>query len=156
MNIENKSPKKILDLHSSQAPVNLQAIANDLGVNILHADLGEDIAGVVRKDLMFGGSSGYLILVNSRDGTNRQRFTIAHELAHFLLHKEYIGDGIKENALYRSNLSNSMERQANRLAANILMPRILVDKLMSQYKGDITLVAKKLQVSQEALKILLS
>lgn len=41
-----------------------------------------------------------------------------------------------------------MERQANRLAANILMPRILVDKLMSQYKGDITLVAKKLQVSQ--------
>lgn len=43
-------------------------------------------------------------------------------MAHFLLHKEDIGDGIHDDALYRSKLSTFQEVQANKLAADILMP----------------------------------
>ena len=49
--------------------------------------------------------SGYAIFVNKGDRyKTRQRFTIAHKIAHFILHREAIGDGIVDDALYRSGL----------------------------------------------------
>jgi len=48
---------------------------------------------------------------------------VAHEIAHYLLHRDQIGQGITDDALYRSSLSDSREAEANRLAADILMPR---------------------------------
>lgn len=151
-----KSKIDIIEKYSKEAPVNLVGIANDFGIAIHASNLGSQVAGVIKKDDKLGGSSGYVILVNQNDAPYRQRFTIAHELSHFILHKFFIGDGIQEDPLYRSGLSNTMERQANRLAANILMPLSLVKQLLKDYNCDITVIAKKLEVSKKALEILLS
>lgn len=66
-----------------------------------------------------GGTSGVAIYVNKGHHVNRRRFTTAHEIAHFILHQDFIGDGIADDGLYRSKLSNAMEAQANKLAADI-------------------------------------
>ena len=60
----------------------------------------------------------------------RRRFTIAHEIAHFLLHRDKIGDQLSDDAMYRSSLSSDDERAANRLAADILMPMGLIQDYM--------------------------
>ncbi len=71
----------------------------------------------------------YAIYSNRKDPKVRRRFTYAHELAHFLLHKEHISDRLRENLLFRSILSNQQEIEANNLAADVLMPLPILNEL---------------------------
>src|SRR3546814_8751462 len=81
---------------------------------------------MIRKDAERGGESGFAIYVNGSHPRVRRRFSIAHEIAHFALHRNLIGDGVTDDAMYRSNLSSAVEVQANRMAADILMPWHLI------------------------------
>src|SRR3546814_15171584 len=81
---------------------------------------------MIRKDAERGGESGFAIYVNGSHPRVRRRFSIAHEIAHFALHRNLIGDGVTDDAMYSSNLSSAVEVQANRLAADILMPWHLI------------------------------
>ncbi|MCW8336641.1 ImmA/IrrE family metallo-endopeptidase [Vibrio paucivorans] len=134
-------------------PVKVGALAKAFGIVVKSSTLAAGISGEIKKD----ERSGYVIRVNRHDVKARQRFTLAHEIAHFLLHKDSIGDGIVDDILYRSSLSDTMEAQANRLAADILMPMPYVNKKMaelSQYREEerIEKVASLLEVSITALK----
>ncbi|MDP9139968.1 MAG: ImmA/IrrE family metallo-endopeptidase, partial [Pseudomonadota bacterium] len=91
---------------------------------------------------------------NRHDPPKRQRFTVAHEIAHFLLHRDDIGDGISDDVLYRSNLSDKREQQANRLAADILMPATLIANAKEDAEekgvGDVALYLSEMFVVSEA------
>ena len=105
------------------------------------------------RDNLNGGLSGYSIVVNSTEARVRRRFTIAHEIAHFLCHRFEIGDGVQDDVYYRSGLSDAMEAQANRIAADIIMPRDLIRRLIDSEMEDVGMLANQLQVSEQALKI---
>lgn len=135
-------------------PVRLPQIAQALGIPVKAATLGPGISGELRPD----GHGGFVIRVNRHDPLKRQRFTVAHEIAHYLLHRDEIGDGIEDDVLYRSDLSDLREQQANRLAADILMPRSLLadEKEAANEKGvgDIVLyLAERFAVSEAAMRI---
>ena len=74
-------------------------------------------------------------------------------MAHFLLHCELIGSGIVDDALYRSQLSSQVETEANRLAADILMPYTLIERLQKEGTRSVDGLAKVLEVSSVAMKI---
>lgn len=78
---------------------------------------------------------------------------VAHEVAHHVLHLDSIGDGITDDALYKSGLSNRQEAQANRLAADILMPWKLLDPLLDNGEANITELADIFLVSKSAMSI---
>ncbi|OJF97605.1 ImmA/IrrE family metallo-endopeptidase [Pararhizobium antarcticum] len=107
-------------------PINVVGLANRLGIKVYEADWPSTISGKIQKDREKGGHSGFAIFVNKSHSRNRRRFTIAHEVAHFVLHEDLIGDGVFDDALYRSGLPNKIEQQANGLAADILMPYQIV------------------------------
>ena len=76
--------------------------------------------------------------------SGRCRFTIAHEIAHFMIdqhrpaaqyHRTF--DAEKKYSVAEMNeLFNIVENQADRLAAAILMPRFMVDRALDDfYKG---------------------
>lgn len=135
------------------APIRLSELARGLGVKVKAATLAPGISGEIRPE-----DNGFIIRVNRHDPPRRQRFTVAHELAHFILHRDDIGDGIRDDVLYRSNLSDRREAQANRLAADILMPKSLLDdaKEAAEEKGvgDIALyLADEFAVSEAAMRI---
>lgn len=136
-----------------QLPVKLSALARAFGVPIRASTLPAGISGEIRPD-----GHQFAIKVNRHDGSRRQRFTIAHELAHFLLHRDQIGKGITDDALYRSSLSDSREAEANRLAADILMPELLVaEELAAARRQGIDdlagYLADRFDVSEAAMKI---
>lgn len=63
--------------------------------------------------------------MNARHSRCRRRFTIAHEIGYFILHRDLIGDGIHDlgsGLEMRSKLQSSLEAQANQYAKSILMP----------------------------------
>jgi len=114
---------EIVRRHQNEPPVQIVPIANDMGLNVYRvSDWKDTLSGMIVRDKERGGKSGYAIFVNASHAQTRRRFTIAHELAHYALHGNLIGDGIKDDALYRSGLSSKVEAQANRYAADILMP----------------------------------
>lgn len=103
----------------SQVPVPVGEIASRLGLDVFSITLDSNISGLIRKT----GNSTFEIQVNNTDAPVRQRFTVCHEIAHYLLHRVHIdAAGIEDNILYRSKLSNSQESEANKFAAALLLP----------------------------------
>lgn len=128
-------------------PVKITKISKAFNINVYEVLMSENISGAIIKEY-----DKYIIYVNAADGRNRRRFTIAHEISHFILHKEQIDDNLTDNAMYRSRLSNVLERQANRLASEILMPAELVFNLLNKNKS-ISEMACLFEVSEEAMRI---
>lgn len=148
------TPGEIIAKYQTEAPVKIVAIAEELGIRVweLH-DLPEGYSGKIWKDPVNGGSSGYSIGVRASEASVRKRFTVAHEIAHFILHRDRLDGCLIEDILYRSGLSSREETQANQMAADILMPFPLIRKLVDQGAKSLEQLAAKLQVSQQALKI---
>lgn len=139
--------------HQDTAPVRLSQLAKALGVPVKAATLAPGISGEIRPT-----DEGFVIRINRHDPSKRQRFTVAHELAHFLLHSDQINAGICDDVLYRSSLSDQREAQANRLAADILMPDDLVLASVEEAReigvGDLVLyLAEQFSTSEGAMRI---
>lgn len=104
-----------------EAPVPIGQIAEKLGLEIVSLTLPYDISGLIKR--VSDNPARYQIQINNTDAPVRQRFTVAHEIGHFLLHiGEIDSDGITDSILYRSKLSDKKEAEANRLAAAMLLP----------------------------------
>jgi len=148
--------REIVDSFLREAPIRLSALASALGLRVISAKLPKGISGEIRPDPET--RSGFSIRVNMGDPARRQRFTVAHEIGHYLLHRDEIGDGITDDVLYRSTLSDSREAQANRLAADLLMPPQLVSHWTEKARnlqGDnfVSFLSDKFNVSAAAMKI---
>ncbi|MDC9529175.1 ImmA/IrrE family metallo-endopeptidase [Pseudoalteromonas sp. Angola-7] len=135
-------------------PVAIGKVAQSFGIVVKKATLEGNLAGEIKE------TDGIVtIRVNSHDVKARQRYTIAHEIAHYLLHRHLLKDGIQDTPLYRSHLSSTIEREADSLAADILMPDHIVQNLLSNHSQDYKneklyeIVAESLGVSKTALKI---
>lgn len=152
--------RAVLDRFLSEYPVKLGHLAKELGVAIRVSSLGTGISGAISRD-----GNQYVIKVNRNEARERQRFTIGHELAHFLLHRTIIDsspDGITDTVLYRSGAPERIEYEANRLAADIVMPMRLIEKELRENFGgvvtDATIesLASQFEVSKAAMEIRLS
>jgi Zn-dependent peptidase ImmA (M78 family) len=135
------------------APVNVVAIAQALGLSVWEEVLDKNISGKLFRDPVNGGSSGFSIVVNAPDALNRKRFTVAHEIAHFILHRNQIGEGLSDDTFYRSGLSTAQEVEANKMAADIIMPYQLIDSLQRNGTVSVSDLARALQVSEVAMMI---
>ncbi|MBO9501995.1 ImmA/IrrE family metallo-endopeptidase [Brevundimonas sp. A19_0] len=140
----------------AETPVRLSSLARVLGVRVQSSTLPAGISGEIRPDPERQG--GFLVRVNRHDSPKRQRFTVAHELAHFLIHRDQIGDGIKDDILYRSRLSDRREAEANRLAADLIMPADLIDEWLRRstalrVENPVEYLAQAFNVSEQAMKI---
>lgn len=105
-----------------QPPVPVEKMAKDAGAKVVRNDFKEDVSGVlIRRD------GTVVIGVASSQSDERQRFTIAHELAHLLLHD---GEEVHVDKMFRVNLRSPLsskaedveEIEANAFAASLLMP----------------------------------
>ena len=85
-------------------------------------DVDERLAG-----FLFVTPSVGLVFVSASDPVPRQRFTAAHELGHFVLHRQEMGGRVSiadtpANIELTDEQSDRHEREANRFAVELLMP----------------------------------
>jgi predicted transcriptional regulator len=147
-----KSPFQIISEYQKAPPVDVDALARALGIKVNYIELDEGIYGSLNRHPTWGGPSGYVIFINKKDPRVRQRFTLAHEIAHFVLHRDLIDSEVVDRAMYRSDLSTAHETQANRLAADILMPGHLLRREFAETK-DVAVLARRFDVSMAAMEI---
>lgn len=147
------------------APVDINKIAKNLRIQIITQSAEDELAGFLLRKF---DKKTAIIGVNENHPLNRQRFTIAHEIGHFCLHN-YEGvhfDG--KNTGLQVHLRNSKsaegtnieEREANLFAAELLMPKMLLEKdiavvqeiyLLDENDQSIKNLANNYQVSVRAL-----
>ncbi len=159
-NLEERAENTLRDTESYKVPVPIHLVAQRLNLTLEATALGDKVSGmlVVQGDQ---GAIGY----NSAHARVRQRFTISHEIAHYLLHARKSGKAqlfIDKQVTYRRDESssagvNSEEIEANQLGAALLMPRGLVQQEVRAQDLDlddseaIDLLAKRFQVSTAAM-----
>lgn len=123
-------------------------------------DIGEPSAKLAGF-LFFAGRIG-TAFVNADDILVRRRFSAAHELGHAVLHREVMGRFIADPTISESDeATTEMEREANRFAAELLMPaeviRARADELKREHgrcpRGVLEYrLAAELLVSGEAIR----
>jgi Zn-dependent peptidase ImmA (M78 family) len=143
-----------------QLPVPVEKIIKKLGISVRFSPLDDELSGMaVIKD----GVS--VIGVNALHHPNRQRFTMAHELGHHVMHRDLINGTIhidKGFTLWRGKLAeqgtDSIEIEANAFASELLLPRDLIsnvvglDTLDMDDEHSMNIFAKRFKVSTMALR----
>ena len=141
----------------TKPPVPVEKIAENLGLDVRFAPLEGDLSGALVRE----GGEVY-IGVNSLHHSNRRRFTIAHEIAHFVLHEGVTLHVDKDFRINRrdndsSKAVNPEEMEANRFAAEMLMPTRFVVKDIEALRNVDQLaldsMARRYRVSPLAMRI---
>ena len=120
-------------------PVPVEKLAKGLGVRVEFNPFDDELSGMA-----FLRDGKPVIGVNANHHPNRQRFTIAHELGHILLHHRELEAAvlIDKNFIPRNSVSaegiDPLERQANAFAAELLMPVKFVRKVLSKSARDLS------------------
>ncbi|MDR0675826.1 MAG: ImmA/IrrE family metallo-endopeptidase [Elusimicrobiota bacterium] len=109
--------------------IDIVSLANTLGIAVYSEIMDSDESAFIVKD-----GEQFKIIVNENQNKERQRFSIAHEIAHFVLHKSHISDGSKIGRESIDSLDNEKEIEADDLAANIIMPVKYVDEYLETLK----------------------
>jgi hypothetical protein len=143
----------IIRRFQNSTPVDVTKISEALGLRVWESDdLPNGISGKIMRDPVNGGPEKFSIVVRASDPFVRKRFTVAHELAHYVLHRNLIGSELSDDVLYRSGLTTRQEAQANGLAADILMPKHLINQTIT-FEVNPDKLAKQFQVSTQAMRI---
>jgi len=143
----------------SGLPVDVEGISRSVGLKVIDFPFQEDISGVLVLDEE-GATIGY----NPNESNVRKRFSIAHELGHFILHARNSTSGMfMDKLLFRKNITTysskeeEIEREANYFAANLLMPAQLVINEVNKLnhskddEENIKILSKKFDVSVSAM-----
>jgi hypothetical protein len=130
---------------------------------------GVPVFGVEESDeplvgfLFRSGNAAWAYVCNDeKNPIGRQRFTAAHELGHAVLHRDRMKGYIADATISETDdATGDMEREANRFAAELLMPEEVIreraEELMMEHKACPRLVlayrlASELLVSREAVR----
>lgn len=161
--IARRKARELLESRSvRKPPVPVEQLAAAVGANIRYEPFAGELSGMVHRS-----PTGVIIGVNSMHAPTRRRFTIAHELGHFLLHKdEELHVDERFPIGFRSELSSkavdAAEIEANQFAAELLMPSsLLVSHVRSlpqnlDTEAAISQLADLYEVSDQAMTIRLS
>jgi predicted transcriptional regulator len=139
--------------HQATIPVDVWAIARELGIEVREVPLPKNVSGKIKN--LGGSPQQFSIWLNASHHTNRKRFTLAHELAHYLLHRNEFVE-ITDNTLFRQDggtLDDAKERQANQMAANILMPYPQIKVQPRHVRNDLNALSRYFGVSLDAMRI---
>ena len=166
--IELEARNVLLRASINGIPIDLSKVASSLNVNVHYDSLENNVSGV----LVVKGQERHAI-INADHHPNRQRFSLAHELGHLMLHNSegdrlfvdtnmrvYQRVGSSNDEAYNQPESTTNpyeEREANRFASALLMPHDLVQreavKMDLSEETDIAFLGRTFGVSDQAMSI---
>lgn len=136
--MEKVSASALLDrFWNGVLPVNPKAIAESLGLRVVplgQTDINQGLSGALHWYQPEGDSSPKLYCrFNASESKERQRFTIAHEVGHYAL-GHMAGKTLFRDTTetFTGRVYDVVEVEANKFAAELLMPESLVKSAIEQ------------------------
>jgi len=139
--VKKLSEQVLEENYIEEPPIDIYEVAKNYGLEVEEQSFPSkysQISGFITED-----NGAPHLVVNAADSKNRKNFTVAHELGHWLMHRDNLRADPKVGVLFRIPLgklnADPLEKQANTFAANLLVPeKMLIAK-------------KKLGLSQKEL-----
>lgn len=129
MTPEQRAEKRILDLGiSNPNDIDIEAIAFDASVRVEYSDLNGCAA------MLVGVGNNAIATVRRSGNYGRDRFSIAHELGHWELHR---GKSFKcrvDDPSQNLFSDTTLEKEADRYASHLLMPSYLFTPVIKNIK----------------------
>jgi Zn-dependent peptidase ImmA (M78 family) len=155
---EEQATQVLRDAYVQTLPVPVDLIAKRLGIELTYEAYEGDVSGMVYRY-----DDHAVIGINSTHAPTRQRFTVAHEIGHYVMHagQPMFVDRFVTRVNWRNGESNKEETDANQFAAELLMPRDFVAREVERAVGkrrsiDAQMLAVRLahlfNVSQQAME----
>lgn len=145
------TPEELLELARLRgietAPLDVEALTELLGIDFLCVPMADEVSGSLTHQ-----DERWVMKVNALHHPNRQRFTVAHELAHFARHRGYKTDFTDQN-FFRNGDSTPMESEANKFAGDLLMPEAEFRKAVSLFGGKLEAISQHFRVSTLAVRV---
>ncbi len=126
-----KKAEEVLEQNFVQEPpVDIYDLAGLNGLEVVEKVFPDELSHI--SGLIANEDSKPRVYVNLSDAPNRQKFTVAHELGHWLLHADELSKNPNLSILFRIAIGelnkDPWEREANIFAANLLVPLPLLGK----------------------------
>ena len=168
--MEAASREVLKEFKISNAPVPIVKIMSSLGFKVVLQNYEEkNLSGIIGVDIELVDKIGTdkIVSVSRKDTLGHQRFTLAHELCHYIF--DFDRDSLKPyyDGYDTAKADVETEVRANTFAANLLMPKEifvaqykmylslpkydLVLKLADEFKVSPTAVKKRLDELEEVL-----
>lgn len=155
----------------TKAPIKVYELAKK-HAQLIEVEMDDEISGMlVPVPSSVGEKKNWVIVVNKRHAKVRKRFTVAHELAHLLLHdfnEPHADRGFKVRFRNPQSSEGAVleEIEANQFAAELLMPaHLIIDRLIAKKieyvpsdpdDDKLAEIAEEFGVSRQALGIRLA
>jgi Zn-dependent peptidase ImmA (M78 family) len=120
-------------------PTPIDRLVRTAGALLQYIPLDDELSGMA-----FEKAGQAVVAVNALHHPNRQRFTIAHELGHIVMHRDHIADQVhvdkefrvRPDAVLRRDVlaatgTDALEIEANAFASELLMPREWLERELS-------------------------
>ena len=158
--LPNITKKIISDLNSKEFPIPIVKIMRELDFYVGMQELDDNLSGyiVIDKNLEKKFHKDKLVCVNSKDTLGHQRFTIAHELAHYIFDFNPESSEVFYSAYMTDHADEIDEKRANKFAANLLMPKEEFENMYNKFckENESDLIEKLLnyfEVSKRAVEL---
>lgn len=155
--LEARAEKLLDDEGVLRDPIPIESLARRLGAELSFQPFDKDMSGMLYRE-----GARVIIGVNSAHPKTRQRFSMAHEIGHLLLHKGRPMFIDRDGRLNRrdevSTLGTDTEEiEANSFAAALLMPRPLLAEAVGRLHRNgqpvsPEVLAKRFDVSVQAME----
>lgn len=146
--IEKMTREILEDTDLMSVPIDIAGVAKFYGFSLFKKPMEENESGliIVYNEKIKGYNSNKLIIVNENDSPRRKRFTIAHELGHFFL------NGVGKECFAHRDVGDygESERDANRFASALLMPKKDIEQAVAHIKEEYPKCPQSLIVSEVA------
>lgn len=156
--IDEKAKRLLQQSDALALPVDLNRVVECLGLSLNEKPLESEYSG-------FLAVKEKTIVVNLNHPSVRRRFTIAHEIGHYQLHRRsedipvFIDRAVYHRKESAEGVDHLMEMQANAYAAGLLMPEALLDAYLEKHPtldlekpADIKALAEDFEVSRPAME----
>ena len=160
--IEEKTEDILKESNLLKPNFDVKKLASQLKIKLIEKTMSDEVSG------FFVMTEGLpVITYNKLHKPKRQRFTIAHEIGHFILHSKEQPISIDKvpKVMFRNSASSSgeilKEREANSFAASLLMPKALIEHDIEHLspifiEDAISKMANDFGVSEQAMSFRLS
>ncbi len=154
------TPKEALDAarrFGASVPVDVFGLAGELGLGPDAGYLPDNISGLIRRN----PDGSMTIVYNWSHARTRQRFTVAHEIGHFIFHRDRLHAGVSDTLAFRADdvelpnpsIGREQEWQANNFAANLLVPDQWLRAARAAGFNTTEDLAKRFEVSPAVMRI---
>ena len=140
--IRHRASQLISQLKIADPPVDVDGVGAACGLQVEYVSRGEGFDGQLLRERL-------IIEVQANVHPHRQRFTIAHEIGHYILGHNPVSCIFDDRATRDPRRTN--ERQAQIFASELLMPEAILRKYWLELKRDYKAMADKFNVSEQAM-----